>query len=214
MKRRAILLPLLTAVTLPLAAPAGAARAMPTTLYLHGASALGEQDGVNWVASTFTESALTLSPTKPTGDSKSMSYAGMVNDVCTGVPLYPTFAGKLDGTVGGAVTLTLHSLSAPGTYTARIWFNTDIFQCNADYSPPAGEVEFDVPAGQSTSKVVVPIPNKKDRVAKGLVTVMVYAPTVPAYRGQVGRLMYDGAATPSSLSVTCAPRTGHKTCTT
>jgi hypothetical protein len=198
--------------TLMLPSYADATSPVPTTLYMHGSSALGEQDGVNWVASTFTESALTLSATKPTGDSKSMSYAGMVNDVCTGVPLYPTFAGKLNGTIAGPVRLTLSSLSAPGTYTARIWTDADIFQCNADYSPPVAEAEFDVPAGESTVKVDLPIASPRDRDVSVQLTVMVYAPTIPAYRGQVGRLRYDGVTTPSGASFVCTPRRGHKTC--
>lgn len=136
----------------------------------------------------------------------------MVNDVCTGVPFYPTFAGKLNGTIDGPVTLTLNSVSAPGTYTARIWTDTEIFQCNAEYTPPAAEKEFDLPAGESTVKVVLPLPSKKDRDVAFQLTVMIYAPTVPAYRGQVGRLKYDGAAALSAASFACVPRRGHKTC--
>jgi hypothetical protein len=210
MKRPVLLLLLAALLATPTSASAGSQVA--TTLYMHGGAAVGEQDGIAWLASTFTESALTLSAARPSGDSKSMSYAGMVNDVCTGVPFYPTFVGDVAGTITGSLTLTLHSVSAPGTYTARVWTDTGLFQCNADYVPPAGEVSFDLPAGQSTVKVVVPIPGKRDRVVDGTLTVMVYAPTVPAYRGQVGRLLYDGTSAASSVSFPCAPFKRHKTC--
>ena len=212
MKRTALLILLMSGLVVPLGIPAGADGSVATTLYMHGSSALGEQDGINWVASSFTESALTLSAAKPTGDSKSMSYAGMVNDVCTGVPLYPTFAGKLNGTITSAITLTLNSVSAPGTYTARIWTDSDIFQCNADYTPPAAEAQFDLPAGESTVKVPLSIASRMDRDVSFQIIVMVYAPTVPAYRGQVGRLMYDGATAPSAATFACTPRRGHATC--
>jgi hypothetical protein len=212
MKRPAVLMLLLAALLMPAPGGASASPAVPTTLYMHGSAVVGEQDGAAWLASAFTDSALTLSATKPTGDSKSMSYAGMVNDVCTGVPFYPTFVGKLNGTIAGSVTLTLNSVAAPGTFTARVWTDTDIFQCNADYVPPAAEVSFDLPAGQSTVKVVLPIAGRKDRDASSMISVMVFAPTVPGYRGQVGRLMYDGATAASSVVFTCTPRAGRKTC--
>jgi len=140
-----------------LAAPAP--RSVPVALFLHGPSQLGEVDGVKWVAAlTFAnESPLTMDAVKPTAaEGKSMSYVSAVNDVCTGTPMYPTFVAKLDGTIVGEPSMVLHSLSIPGTYTARVWVDTAIFQCNLEYAPPASQVTFDLPAGESRVEVVMP----------------------------------------------------------
>lgn len=195
---------------------APAAKAVPTALYMHGPSTLGEEDGVRWLATLQfpNESPLTLDAVPPTAaEGKSMSYVSAVNDVCTGVPMYPTFVAKLDGTIDSELALVLHSLSLPGKYTARVWVDTGIFQCNLEYVSPAAQVEFTVPAGESRVEVVMPKLSTKKRSVRKTLTLMVFAPQVPAYAGQVGRLRYDAAATPSGVNFLCTPRKGRSACT-
>lgn len=209
-----LLVGLLLAPVLTGSATAAAPRKVATKLYFHSPDALGEISSIFWVASTFGEDPLTMDTVKPTAkDSKSMSYEGYVNDQCTGVPFYPTFVGKLDGTIDSPLTVDLHSLSLPGTYTANLWVDTPVFQCNLQNEAPASSVTFDLPAGQSELKVTIPRPLLRHRSAHRQITIMVFAPTAPTYRGQVGRLYYDSAAQPSSLSFSCLPRAGSRRCT-
>ncbi|HVE64883.1 MAG TPA: hypothetical protein VNB94_13920 [Mycobacteriales bacterium] len=214
MKRPVVALLVLTGLLVQAAPGHAAPKGVPTALFMHGPSQLGEVDGAKWVAAlTFAnESPLTMDAVKPTAaEGKSMSYVSVVNDACTGTPMYPTFVAKLDGSISSDLTLALHSLSAPGTYTARVWVDTAIFQCNLEYVAPAAQAQFTLPAGESRAEVVVPAPSRKRSVRK-TITVMIFAPQVPAYGGQVGRLRYDAAATPSGLSFLCTPRKGRSSC--
>ncbi len=217
MKRLIVAVLVMTGVLAQVVAGHAAAprRTVPTALYMHGPSQLGEQDGATWVAAlTFDEeSPFTLDAVKPAAaQGKSMSYVSAVNDQCTGTPMYPTFVAQLDGTIDSELSLVLHSLSAPGTYTAQVWVDTGIFQCNLEYVPPASQVKFTVPAGESRVEVVMPKLSTKKRSVRKTMTVMVFAPQVPAYAGQVGRLRYDAAATPSGVSFLCTPRKGRSSC--
>ena len=214
MKRALIALPIVAGLLLPVSAEGAAPKSKAHTLYMHGQTALGEQDGVEWISQIFpAESPLTLDAKKPTAtDSKSMFYNGVVNDVCTGVPMYPTFVAKIDGTIDSAISLNLHSLSLPGTYTVRAWTDTAIFQCNAEFVDPAAQGTFTLPAGKSEVKVVMPKMLQRKRSPRKSLTVMIYAPQAPEYRGQVGRLYYDAASTPSSISFLCTPRAGRSSC--
>ena len=187
---------------------APARKPVPTTLFMHGPSAVGELDAVTWLAGLFPpQSPFTLDTTAPTGaDSKSMSYTSVVNDQCTGVPFYPTFQGTMEGSIVGDLTLSLHFISAPAKLTAQVWVDTGLYQCNLTYQQPHARVTFDVPAGESAVTVTIPNLASKKRSVRTGITVMILAPQVPAYEGQLGRIRYDSTATPSSVSFSCVPK--------
>ena len=195
---------------------APAPKTVPTTLYMHGPSVVGEVDSVGWLGTaTLGESPFTLDSAAPTSaDAKSMSYVTVFNDKCTGQPMYPTFQGALAGKIVGDLTLSLHFLSAPATLTAQVWVDTEVYGCEANlgYIPPHAIVTFDVPAGESTVEVKIPRISEKKRTVRKQVIVMIHAPQVPAYEGQVGRIRYDSTATPSSVSFACVPIKGSKRC--
>lgn len=196
---------------------AAAPKATPVTMFMHGPTAVGEVDSAGWLLDLFPpQSPFTLDTTPPTGTTdKSMSYTSVFNDQCTGQPFYPTYQGKLAGTLSGDLTLSLHFLSAPAKLTAQVWVDTKLYGCdtNLEYVPPHSKVQFDVPAGQSSVKVTIPALTGKKRSVRTGITVMILAPQVPRYEGQVGRLRYDSAAYPSSVTFSCVPKKPAKSCT-
>jgi hypothetical protein len=184
------------------------------TMFMHGKSTLGEQDAAAWLATLkFTKtSPFTLDTKKPKGSqAKSMGYASLLNDQCSGTPVYPTFEGPLVGTVTSLPELDLHLVGAPGRLRAQVWIDTPMYMCNLEYVPPVATVDFDVPAGQTRVKVKFPKMSKR-RTAKKQILVMILAPTVPAYSGQQGRLQYDAVGAASSMSFVCLPPAGRRTC--
>jgi hypothetical protein len=199
------------------AAPAAAAprpAGVRQTLYMHGPSQLGEQDAAAWLATLkFTKtSPFTLDTKKPqAAQAKSMGYASLLNDQCSGTPVYPTFQGALVGTLTSLPELDLHLLGAPGRLRAQIWIDTPMYMCNLEYVSPVATVDFDVPAGQARVKVRFPKLSSR-RTARKQITVMILAPTVPAYSGQMGRLQYDGVSAASSMSFVCMPAKGRRSC--
>ena len=196
--------------------PAGAAKFRPveTTLFAHGPNQLGEIDGALWLSEQFPNSTpLTLDGSEPDdGQPKSMTYSSpYINSQCSGSPLaYPTFKGPLKGTIKGDIKLIGHFLGAPGTVTVRLWTDGPVFSCNADYWEPDIEVEAEIPAGHNEVEIVLPNKSLKAGVD---VMIMVFAPDVGyGYSGQVGRILYDSAETPTRLEFRCVPRSG-KSCT-
>ena len=199
-----------------LADQAEAKRTKPvaTTLFAHGPSQFGEIDGVQWFTELFPDSTpLRLDTDEPTGSPpKSMTYSSpYINSQCSGSPLaYPTFKGDLAGTIKGDIKLVAHFLGAPGTVTFRLWTDTPVFACNADYWHPEIEVEAELPAGQS--EVEIELPNKTLEVETDIM-IMVLAPDVGyGYEGQVGRILYDSSDTPTRLEFACVPASG-RSCT-
>lgn len=196
--------------------PASAKKAKPvkTTLYMHGQTPSGEVDGVQWFADgAGFQSPLTLDTTEPSDPMpKSMNYFNpALNDQCTGLPLgFPTFTGTLAGTIVGDAKMTLHFASAPAAIKARIWTDIAPFSaCNENYIEPASEVDVDVPAGQNAVEVTFP---KLKLKAANSIMIEILALSGSDYRGQVGRLLYDSTAAPTSITFNCIPAAGAKTC--
>lgn len=188
-----------------------------TTLYMHGQAPAGEADGLQWLADgAGPQSPMTLDTNEPTDPApKSMNYfSPLLNDECTGLPLgFPTFTGPLAGTIVGDAKMTLHFASAPATIKARIWADVGAFSaCNSsageNYIEPASEVDVEVPAGSNAVEVVFP---KLKLKSTSFVMIEVLALSGTDYKGQVGRLLYDSTATPSSITFNCIPVKG-KSC--
>ncbi len=206
MKKRLAVLAIAAIANTLLAVPAAAAKKpVKTTLYLHGAYPAGEMDAAQWVAEGFgTTGVMQMDPNEPSGGqpkSQQWGYAAF-NTQCSGLPLFPTWVGNLTGQIVGDATLTLHSISAPGSITARIWVDTPIFSCNDAYIPPAQEVSATVPAGQGSFEVVF---EKLKLKAASSVMIEVLGPTT------MGRVLYDSTTTPSNLAFNCIPKKG-KSC--
>jgi hypothetical protein len=185
-----------------------------TTMFMHGPSPIGELDGAQWLADgSSPESPMTLDGVAPTGgQSKSQAYfSPALNDQCTGLPAaFPTFTGKLIGTIVGDAKLTLHFMSAPATIKARIWADIGAFtMCNDDYVEPVAEVDVEIPAGQSKVEVVFPGLNLP---ATASIMIEVLAPSGTDWGAQVGRLLYDSTTTDSKIEFGCIPPSGATSC--
>lgn len=186
-------------------------KSVATALFMHGQSQFGEVDGAQWAADGFgPESPMTLDANKPAaGQPKSMNYFNpLLNDQCTGLPTgFPTFTGKLAGTIVGDAKMTLHFLSAPATIKARIWADIGAFTaCNDNYVEPASEVDVNVAPGQSSVEVVFPGLNLP---ATSSIMIEILAYSGRDYKGQVGRLLYDSASAPSGITFDCIPASGN-----
>ncbi|MDQ3878431.1 MAG: hypothetical protein M3290_08815, partial [Actinomycetota bacterium] len=133
-----------------------------------------------------------------------------LNDECTGLPTaFPTFSGKLTGTIVGDAHLTAYFLSAPATLKARLWVDTPVFSCNDAYIAPAAEVDVDVPPGQNSVDITFP---KLNLTATQSILIEVLAPSGTDYKGQVGRLLYDSTNAATSLKFNCIPAAGASSC--
>lgn len=177
-----------------------------TTLYMHGEQPLGEIDAAEWIANgTSTADVLQMDPTAPTGSqpkSQQWGYAAF-NTNCSGLPLFPTWVGNLQGTIVGDAKLTIHSISAPGSITARIWTDTPVFSCNDAYIPPAAEVQVTPPPGSGSFEVVFEGLNLK---AQANVMIELLGTTTQ------GRVLYDSTSADTNLEFSCVPARG-TTCT-
>jgi hypothetical protein len=185
-------------------------KAVETTLYMHGVTPLGEVDGAQWLADgNGPVSPLTMTPEEPAaGPPKSMNFFNpALNDQCTGLPLaFPTFTGNLSGTITGDATVKAHFASAPGQLLARIWADMGAFVgCNEAYVEPASEVTVDVPPGHNEVEIKFPGLNLP---AQQTFMIEILAPSGTGYKGQLGRLLYDSADTPTSITFNCIPAAG------
>ena len=186
-------------------------KAVKTTMYMHGTSQLGEQDGAQWLADTLQGAAgavMQMDGTKPAdGTPKSMNVNNpALNTQCAGLPAgFPTWQGNVAGKISGDVKLTGHFVSAPGQkVTARIWADTMIFSCNDGYVEPASEVTVDVPAGQGTTEIVFP----KVKLAPQM---QIMVEIIGGSATTASRVLYDSTQAETKLEFSCVPAKG-KTC--
>ena len=191
-----------------------AVKPVATTLYAHGPNAAGEVDGALWFPTLGGPSPFTLDATKPDGAAaKSMTFTNpALNDQCTGLPTaHPVFVGPLVGTIKGNVKLTGYFAAAPSNdVIARIWVDTPVFSCNDAYIPPAKEVKFDVPAGQSEIPVTF---SGLNVTAQSTVMIQFLTGDVDnGYAGQAGRLLYDATSALTRIEFPCIPAKGKKAC--
>lgn len=199
------------------AARVGAARPVKTTLYAHGIHPIGEADVAQWISGNSLPDDPytgrppgTLTPTKPDSPApKSMSFAHpLAGEECA--VLFPTFEGKLTGTIKGDVKLTAHFLGAPSaSLIARIWTDTAIRSC-LPQKKPAREVRFDIPAGNNEALITFRNLNLRSR---SRVMIAVVGPNVLNFSGSVWRLLYDSTNAPTRIDFNCVPPVGKKSCT-
>lgn len=186
-----------------------APKPVETVLYMHGEQNFGEVDGAMWFADgTSPESPMTLDGVAPEGSSaKSQAIGSPVwNSKCTGLPLgFPTFTGKLEGTITGDVKLLANFQGIPQAGVARIWADVGAFQaCNDDYIEPNAEIEFEATSGEVEivfEQVEIPA------MASIMVEIL-----IPQRAAPTPRLLYDAESAASRLEFGCIPPKGAKAC--
>ncbi len=193
------------------------AKPVATTLYMHGASVIGEADSTPIVA----DAPLTMDPTEPTGaQPKSHGvFNGVVtpNQQCAGNNFFPVWVGEVKGTVVGKMKLTFTTVSTPGKVDVRVWPDVASALCNSDlaetnaYPKPAAEVTVDLPPGGGTVKAVT-----KNVRFKATRSLMVQITPGKGPEGLldpfVARVVYDSPEFASSLQFKCIPARG-RSCT-
>jgi hypothetical protein len=199
----------LAATVMAAFAPPATAQKRPkpvkTSLYLHGDAPLGDVDGVFWLAEDYENE---MTPEEPDGSAPRSWRLGTpgLNTKCTGLPLaFPTWRGRVSGTITGKPKLQAHFATPAVRVTARIWVDVPVFSCNEGYIPPASEVIVDIPAGHN--EIEIEFDQIRAR-AQGWVMIQLLA----SGAGQAGRILYDSADMASMLEFQCIPARG-KSCT-
>lgn len=224
--KRSIAIAVAVLVAASIAAPAMAKKKpkpVATTLYLHGATVVGENDSF----SLYNEAFLPMDKTEPAGsEPKSRwitNYLVGPNTQCAGNNLFPVWSGALSGQIKGDVKLTLNTVGTPGDVVVRIWpdVGTGASLCDSDlptgptqnYVDPAGEVVVSLPPGAGTVEAIM-----EDVVLNAIGSVViqispVVAVDIPSPGGSVlnpfmSRILYDTADFASVLEFSCIPASG------
>ncbi|MDQ1687579.1 MAG: hypothetical protein QOK42_554 [Frankiaceae bacterium] len=212
MKRTLVLL---TAACLAATAAhgAGAATKAPkpvtATYYFHGVNALGNQDQAGLPGSL-----MTADKKKPTGTSdKNFVFYGLgasPNTQCAGNSLFPNWIAPATGNLTGTAKVTIFGQGS-GVVKVQIFADVEAQACNEAYPTPLGEVSVTLPAAPGPVTVSIPIAKfgKSPGKVSSSFTVQLLPTLVPP---SVQRAIYDSAASPSSVTVTCIPKVGKKTC--
>lgn len=222
--KKLLVLTVLAVLLAPLSASAGKkVKPVPTKLFLHGASAVGENDSFASVA----EGYLPMDSTEPSGSEvksrQITNYLVGPNSQCAGNNLFPVWSGPVSGTVKGDMKLTFSTVGTPGSVVVRVWPDVSSSLCDSaatganDYPEPAGEVMVDLAPGEGTVEAVMKGVNFK---AIGSMIVQIspaVAVDVPDPGGSLlvpvlARVLYDTADFASSIEFSCIPAKG-KSCT-
>ena len=211
--RKLLLLGLVCALFVPsVAAPASAGRAKPvkTTLFMHGNYPVGE--GMELTGFLVDGTYPKLDTTEPSaGPPKSQAYFAFGNDECVGNPLFPSWEGKLAGTITGDLKLLVNTVAAPSTMIARVWVDAPYMACTSAaagtdaFVKPNLEQEVEVPAGANELEIVF----KKVKLPVVGNIVVEFHQTSPR---NMGRVVYDSPEFPSRVEFKCIPASGSKTC--
>lgn len=202
----------LVASGLALPAAAKKAKPVPTTLYFHGNTPIGEY--TEFISGVAESTHMKMDSTEPTGPApKSFAYSIPVgNEQCVGNTLFPSWEGTLNGTIVGDVKLIGNFLSAPGSATARLWVDVPFQSCTSStagtdaFVEPLASVDFTVPPGSNEVEVVFE-DLKVPAVANIIVEIHQTTPT------SQGRIVYDAPDFASRLEFSCIPAKGAKSCT-
>lgn len=205
-------------VAASLAGPAIAAKkakAVPTTLYLHGTTAVGEVDNYPLVASA---TYMKMDTTEPSGaEPKSKfftNYVGGPNTECAGNDFFPVWVGDVAGTIKGDVKVTFNTIASPGgVVDVQVWPDVASQLCTNetlgafDYPEPAGQVRVDIPAGPGSVEAVIEGVN----FTAGSKLMLQLTPAID--KPFVGRALYDSTSYVSKIEFSCTPARGAKACT-
>lgn len=180
------------------------------TYYFHGTNTLGNQDQA-LVGGT---GLMKMDAIKPTGsgDKSFVFYAAATspNSKCAGNSLFPNWVGAASGTATGVATVTFFAQGS-GSANVQLFADTDGQACNDAYPTPLGEATVALPpsAGLVTVKIPIAKVGKTPGKLSSSFTVQIQAvQPVPS----VNRVLYDSTTSPSSVTITCIPKVGKKTC--
>jgi hypothetical protein len=193
-------------------APAASAGKKPvkTTMYMHGNYPVGE--GFELVGNLADSTTMTLDAVEPAvGAPKSMAWFQPGNDQCTGNPLFPSWSGRMAGTINGDLKMIVNTVGAPSTVTARVWVDVPFSSCTSAaagvdaFVPANAEQVVDIPAG--ANEVAIIFKKLKLKVTNNIIVEL--HQTSPTNQG---RVLYDSPEFASRLEFNCVPASG-KTCT-
>lgn len=180
------------------------------TYYFHGTNTVGNQDQALAVGTGL----MKMDATKPSasGDKSFVFYGAGTspNPNCAGNSLFPNWVGAASGTATGVATVTFYAQGS-GTAKVQLFADTEAQACNDAYPVPLGEATIALPA--SAGKLTVQIPIIKTgknpgKLASSFTVQLQAVLPVPS----VNRVLYDSTASPSSVTITCIPKAGKKTC--
>lgn len=225
MPRRVIALSALVAMSLVGSYDAHATKApkpITKTYYFHGASAVGESDNP-----PTSDTTLRMDAKKPTGsDVRSYGVTNALatpNSKCANNTLFPVWAGAAQGFLTGTAKVTIYTGSTPASkVTVRLFADPTPLACNDTFVEPMATATVDVPAGAGSVTATLKIAaNKTAKVSNEFVVEVTPAilqtvdtPQGPksVYGPSATRVFYDSVTYPSSITFSCLPKPGKKTC--
>lgn len=227
--KRTLALLTVAALSASLAGTSGAAvkrkpappKPVASTFYLHGTNTLGEQD-----QTIVTGNPLPMNRTKPTGTTDKgkvlLNYVAGPNTDCTANGAFAVWVGDVAGTISGKINVTFFTQNDPhATVDVRVFVDADGNLCNSttggnQYPGAIAEANgVALPATGGKTSVSLPVTAKgKAAIAHGTLVLEILPGASPA--GTVGpelaRVLYDSTTAMSSLTFSCLPKAGKKTC--
>lgn len=190
-----------------LAASSKAPKTLKKTYYLHGTSQLGNQD-----YGLAGGEMMPMNATKPSGasDKTFVTYGAVAspNPACAGSPFFANWTGSVSGKLKGTATVKFYAQSTGGTAKVQLFADVTESLCNEAYPGALGELEVALPASPTPQLVTATFPVSSRTKISSVLTLQIQAGAGP----QVSAFTYDSTVSPASLTFTCVPKTGKKTC--
>lgn len=202
-----------------LAAPGSAAKkkkkAKPVahTFYLHGTETFGEAEIPDGVGTAIFKP---MDETEPSAaEPKSMfvtNYMAGPNTACSGNNLFPTWGGRIAGTVTGDITLYLNAATHPANNLQIDIFADATGGCESSlgstgFVPPVASQVVSLAPGLGENEIVF---EDVKFEAMANITIMV-TPSDLGTNPTQARLLYDSTDFASRVEFTCIPASG-KSC--
>ena len=204
-----------TAIAGPALAATKAAKPTTVTMYFHGTSQVAQQD------TEVGGELLPMNRSKPSGSSdKYYPFFGAVqtpNTECAGSPLFANWFGDVSGQLTGKATVRFYAVSTPAS-TARVQLfdNGTASACNSSLGgsglpPLLGETSVALPSSPGLVTAVIPIKGMP-KVHGALDVQIQVADFMGKAAPQLSNVFFDSSASPSSVTFSCLPKPGRKTC--
>jgi hypothetical protein len=191
-----------------------------STFYLHGANTIGEQD-----QTIVTGGPLAMDRTKPSGSTDKgkvlTNYVLGPNTDCTANGAFAVWVGEVAGTLSGKINVTFFTQNDPhATVDVRVFVDADSNLCNSttggnQYPGALAEANgVALPAAGGKTSLSLPVIAKgKNAIAHGtLVLEIIPGGTAGLVGPEFARVLYDSTTAMSSVTFTCLPKAGKKTC--
>lgn len=183
---------------------AGSKEPLHVELFVHGETSVGEAHFPNALGGSY----MTMDRKRPISEvPKSIGFTNVggaaPNPDCAGSPYFPVWVGEVGGHIEGDVIFEFFVVSSPGgKVEVRVWPDMSTFGCNEDYRVPSAKSVVELPVGSGKVTALMRGANFES-AANVMVQVTPLMPGV----GQ-GRILYDAASAPTSLSFDCTPLWG------